>query len=99
MKVISFETTREMREAIDSNDYNISKSIVEELKKKIHYNKPFKIISLYVKDVDSYLDFDLDPEDFEECLNLSLQNFEKNEDYEGCADIINMLEYLKEKNR
>ena len=95
MKVIRYETVAEMKEAVDTVSFEISKAIVEGISKNIDKKEPYMILSLYTKDVDSYLDFTMDPKEHKDALLINLENFEKMEDYEGCSNIMELIKKIK----
>ena len=95
MKVIRFETVAEMKEAVDTVSFEISKAIVEGISKNIDKKEPYMILSLYTKEADSYLDFTMDPKEHKDALLINLENFEKMEDYEGCFNIMELIKKIK----
>jgi uncharacterized protein YlxP (DUF503 family) len=95
---ITFETALEFENLIKNGDYNLSCLIIdislENLKNK---RKVIPILSVYTIDEDMIFDITLDREDIEQTLNQNLNIMEKFEDYERCQQIVEGLNFLKNK--
>ncbi len=56
-------------------------------------------MSIYLKDEQLLLDVTVDRKDFEYVLETNLSKYEAHELYEGCAEIVNALKFLREKKK
>lgn len=97
MKVIEYETVEDLKFSMNNKSYEISKGIIEGIKENKNKTDKYLLLSLYAKDVDTYLDVTVSPNDYEECLKLNLKIMEREEDYEGCMDVIELMKYFNIK--
>jgi hypothetical protein len=85
---------------IEAGDIRIAKALVETILKNLKGRKRhIPAMSIYLKDEQLLLDVTVDRKDFEYVLETNLEKYEAHELYEGCAEIINALKFLREKKK
>lgn len=96
MKEITVKNADELAELMEAGSYEISKSIVNNIIKNLDTDKKhIHVVSIFcISDAEMY-DLTLERNKFLETLEMNLPMFEKNEDYVGCAQIIESINQLK----
>jgi hypothetical protein len=80
-------------------DLRISKALVETILKNLNSRKRhLHALSIFVENEETIYDVTVDRQDFVETLESNLSIYEENELYEGCAEIVKALKFLKTKN-
>ena len=93
---VTVKNSEELMLLMDKGDYKISKSLVENIlinlktkKKRIH------VISVFCEEYNEIYDLTLERNNFLNTLEKNLEMFERHENYEGCAKILEAISQLK----
>ena len=96
---ISVFDSEEFEELISQRDLRISKALVETILKNLKGRKRhLHALTVLVEQDQTIYDITVDRNDFITTLEQNLPVYEKNELYEGCAEILKALKFLKTKN-
>jgi hypothetical protein len=97
---ISVFDSEEFEEMIAKRDLRISKALVETILKNLKGRKRhLHALSVIVEQDQTIYDITVDRKDFVTTLENNLPIYEENELYEGCAEIVNAIKFLKEKEK
>jgi len=95
---ISVFDSDEFEELIVQRDVRISKALVETILKNLNGRKRhLHAFSVLVEQEQTIYDITVDRQDFLKTLESNLPIYEKHELYEGCAEIVKAIKFLKEK--
>jgi hypothetical protein len=90
--------SEEFEELVASRDLRISKALVETILKNLKGRKRhLHALSILVEQEQTIYDITVDRQDFIITLEQNLPVYEKYELYEGCAEIVKAIEFLKKK--
>ena len=91
--------SEEFEKMVALRDLRISKALVETILKNLNSRKRhLHALSIFVENEETIYDVTVDRQDFVETLESNLSIYEENELYEGCAEIVKALKFLKTKN-
>jgi hypothetical protein len=97
---ISVFDSEEFEELIQQRDLRISKALVETVLKNLKGRKRhLHAMSILVEMEEAIYDITIDRNDFLTTLEGNLPIYEKHELYEGCAEIVRAIKFLKEKQK
>jgi hypothetical protein len=97
---ISVFDSEEFEEMIAKRDLRISKALVETILKNLNGRKRhLHALSVIVEQDQTIYDITVDRKDFLTTLENNLPIYEEHELYEGCAEIVNAIKFLKEKEK
>jgi hypothetical protein len=97
---ISVFDSEEFEEMIAKRDLRISKALVETILKNLKGRKRhIYALSVVIEQEQTIYDITVDREDFIVTLENNLPIYEEHELYEGCAEIVNAIKFLKEKKK
>jgi hypothetical protein len=97
---ISVFDSEEFEEMIAKRDLRISKALVETILKNLKGRKRhLHALSVLIEQDQTIYDITVDRKDFVTTLENNLPIYEENELYEGCAEIVNAIKFLKEKEK
>jgi hypothetical protein len=97
---ISVFDSEEFEELIQQRDLRISKALVETVLKNLKGRKRhLHAMSVLVEMEEAIYDITIDRNDFLTTLEGNLPIYEKHELYEGCAEIVKAIKFLKEKQK
>jgi hypothetical protein len=100
MKSFDVNNGEEFENMIEKGDIRIAQALVETILKNLKGRKRhIPAMSIFLKDEELILDVTVDREDFAYVLETNLPKYEAYELYEGCAEIVKALEFLKNKKR
>ena len=95
---ISVFDSDEFEKMVAKRDLRISKALVETILKNLNGRKRYiHALSVLVENEEAIYDVTVDRQDFVETLESNLSIYEENELYEGCAEIVNAIKFLKTK--
>ena len=95
---ISVFDSDEFEELIQQRDLRISKALVETVLKNLKGRKRhLHAMSVLVEQEETIYDITVDRNDFLVTLESNLPIYEHYELYEGCAEIVKAINFLKEK--
>jgi hypothetical protein len=95
---ISVFDSDEFEELVSMRDLRISKALVETILKNLKGRKRhLHALSVLVEQEQTIYDITVDRQDFVMTLEQNLPIYEKYELYEGCAEIVKAIKFLKEK--
>jgi hypothetical protein len=90
--------SEEFEELVAKRDLRISKALVETILKNLKGRKRhLHALSILVEQEQTIYDITVDRQDFVTTLEQNLPVYEKYELYEGCAEIVKAINFLKEK--
>jgi hypothetical protein len=90
----------EFEELIAQRDVRISKALVETILKNLKGRKRhLHALSVLVEQDQTIYDITVDRQDFVTTLENNLPVYEKYELFEGCAEIVKAISFLKEKEK
>jgi hypothetical protein len=90
----------EFEELITQRDVRISKALVETILKNLKGRKRhLHALSVLVEQDQTIYDITVDRQDFVTTLENNLPVYEKYELFEGCAEIVKAISFLKEKEK
>ena len=96
---ISVIDSEEFEKMVAQRDLRISKALVETVLKNLTGRKRhIHALSILVENEEAIYDVTVDRQDFVETLQNNLSIYEENELYEGCAEIVKAIKFLKTKN-
>ena len=96
---ISVFDSEEFEKMIAKRDLRISKALVETVLKNLKGRKRYiHALSVLVETEETIYDVTVDRVDFVNTLENNLSIYEENELYEGCAEIVKAIKFLKEKD-
>jgi hypothetical protein len=97
---ISVFDTDEFEELVSQRDLRISKALVETILTNLKGRKRhLHALSVLVEQEQTIYDITVDRQDFIKTLESNLPIYEKHELYEGCAEIVKAITFLKEKQK
>jgi hypothetical protein len=100
MKSFDVNNSEEFEGMIENGDIRIAQALVETILKNLKGRKRhIPAMSIFLKDEELILDVTVDREDFAYVLETNLPKYEAHELYEGCAEIVKALEFLKTKKK
>jgi hypothetical protein len=92
--------SEEFEEMIAKRDLRISKALVETILKNLKGRKRhLHALSVIIEQEQTIYDITVDRKDFLTTLENNLSIYEEHELYEGCAEIVNAIKFLKEKEK
>jgi hypothetical protein len=95
---ISVFDSEEFEKMVAQRDLRISKALVETILKNLTGRKRYlHALSVLVENEETIYDVTVDRQDFVETLESNLSIYEENELYEGCAEIVKAIKFLKTK--
>jgi hypothetical protein len=95
---ISVYDSNEFEELIQQRDLRISKALVNTVLKNLKGRKRhLHALSVLVEQEQTIYDITVDREDFLITLENNLPIYEQHELYEGCAEIVEAIKFLKAK--
>ncbi len=96
---ISVFDSDEFEKMVVKRDLRISKALVETILKNLNGRKRYiHALSVLVENEEAIYDVTVDRQDFVETLESNLSIYEENELYEGCAEIVKAIKFLKTKD-
>ena len=96
---ISVFDSEEFEELISQRDLRISKALVETILKNLKGRKRhLHALTVLVEQDQTIYDITVDRNDFITTLEQNLPVYERNELYEGCAEIVTAVKFLKCKD-
>ena len=96
---ISVFDSEEFEELISQRDLRISKALVETILKNLKGRKRhLHALTVLVEQDQTIYDITVDRNDFITTLEQNLPVYERNELYEGCAEIVTAVKFLKGKD-
>jgi len=97
---ISVFDSDEFEELIQQRDLRISKALVETVLKNLKGRKRhLYALSVLVEQEQTIYDITVDRKDFLVTLENNLPIYEQHELYEGCAEIVKAINFLKSKTK
>jgi hypothetical protein len=97
---ISVFDSDEFEELIQQRDLRISKALVNTVLKNLKGRKRhLHALSVLVEQEQTIYDITVDREDFLITLENNLPIYEQHELYEGCAEIVKAINFLKSKTK
>jgi hypothetical protein len=92
--------SEEFEDMITKRDLRISKALVETILKNLKGRKRhLHALSVLIEQEQTIYDITVDRQDFIVTLENNLSIYEEHELYEGCAEIVNAIKFLKEKKK
>jgi len=92
--------SEEFEDMIAKRDLRISKALVETILKNLKGRKRhLHALSVLIEQEQTIYDITVDRQDFIITLENNLPIYEEHELYEGCAEIVNAIKFLKEKKK
>ena len=96
---ISVFDSEEFEKMIAKRDLRISTAMVETILKNLTGRKRYiHALSVLVETEETIYDVTVDRQDFVTTLESNLSIYEENELYEGCAEIVKAIKFLKTKD-
>lgn len=90
-----FETINDFEIAIEEGDFRIAKIIVETIIDNINTKKKnIYVMNFYIEETGESLDFTISRENFADTLEKNIKFYEREELYEMCAVIQNLIKKL-----
>jgi hypothetical protein len=97
---ISVFDSDEFEELVSQRDLRITKALVETILNNLKGRKRhLHALSVLVEQDQTIYDITVDRQDFVTTLENNLPIYEKHELYEGCAEIVKAITFLKEKQK
>ena len=97
---ISVFDSDEFEELVTQRDLRISKALVETILKNLKGRKRhLHALSVLIEQDQTIYDITIDTQEFVHTLEQNLPIYEKHELYEGCAEIVKAITFLKEKQK
>ena len=95
---ITVNNTEEFQELVDNKDFRIAKAVVDGILNNINSKKKhIHVLSITCLEEGEIYDITVDRNDFITTLESNLPIYEKHELYEGCAEIVKAIKFLKER--
>ena len=90
--------SNEFEDLVTQRDLRISKALVETILKNLKGRKRhLHALTVLIEQEQTIYDITIDRKEFIPTLEQNLPIYEKNELYEGCAEIVKAIEFLKKK--
>jgi hypothetical protein len=90
--------SNEFENLVTQRDLRISKALVETILKNLKGRKRhLHALTVLIEQEQTIYDITIDRKEFIPTLEQNLPIYEKNELYEGCAEIVKAIEFLKKK--
>ena len=90
--------SNEFEDLVAQRDLRISKALVETILKNLNGRKRhLHALTILVEQEQTIYDITIDRKEFIHTLEQNLPVYEKNELYEGCAEIVKAIDFLKKK--
>jgi hypothetical protein len=97
---ISVFDSDEFEELVTQRDLRISKALVETILKNLKGRKRhLHALSVLIEQEQTIYDITIDRNEFVNTLEQNLPIYEKHELYEGCAEIVKAIKFLKDKQK
>jgi hypothetical protein len=97
---ISVFDSEEFEELVTQRDLRISKALVETILKNLKGRKRhLHALSVLIEQDQTIYDITIDRKEFVNTLEQNLPIYEQHELYEGCAEIVKAINFLKEKQK
>ena len=97
---ISVFDSDEFEELVAQRDLRISKALVETILNNLKGRKRhLHALSVLVEQDQTIYDITIDRKEFVNTLEQNLSIYEKHELYEGCAEIVKAISFLKDKQK
>ena len=97
---ISVFDSEEFEELVAQRDLRISKALVETILVNLKGRKRhLHALSVLIEQDQTIYDITIDRQEFVKTLENNLPVYEKHELYEGCAEIVKAIIFLKEKQK
>ena len=90
--------SNEFEDLVAQRDLRITKALVETILKNLNGRKRhLHALTVLVEQEQTIYDITIDRKEFIHTLEQNLPVYEKNELYEGCAEIVKAIDFLKKK--
>jgi hypothetical protein len=97
---ISVFDSNEFEELVAQRDLRISKALVETILNNLKGRKRhLHALSVLIEQEQTIYDITIDRNEFVNTLEQNLPIYEKHELYEGCAEIVKAIKFLKDKQK
>jgi hypothetical protein len=97
---ISVFDSEEFEELVAQRDLRISKALVETILGNLKGRKRhLHALSVLIEQEQTIYDITIDRNEFVNTLEQNLPIYEKHELYEGCAEIVKAIKFLKDKQK
>jgi hypothetical protein len=97
---ISVFDSNEFEELVAQRDLRISKALVETILNNLKGRKRhLHALSVLIEQDQTIYDITIDRKEFVNTLEQNLSIYEKHELYEGCAEIVKAIKFLKDKQK
>jgi hypothetical protein len=97
---ISVFDSEEFEELVTQRDLRISKALVETILGNLKGRKRhLHALSVLIEQEQTIYDITIDRNEFVNTLEQNLPIYEKHELYEGCAEIVKAIKFLKDKQK
>ena len=97
---ISVFDSDEFEELVAQRDLRISKALVETILNNLKGRKRhLHALSVLIEQDQTIYDITIDRQEFVNTLEQNLSIYEKHELYEGCAEIVKAIKFLKDKQK
>jgi hypothetical protein len=97
---ISVFDSDEFEELVTQRDLRISKALVETILNNLKGRKRhLHALSVLIEQEQTIYDITIDRNEFVNTLEQNLPIYEKHELYEGCAEIVKAIKFLKDKQK
>jgi hypothetical protein len=97
---ISVFDSEEFEELVTQRDLRISKALVETILKNLKGRKRhLHALSVLIEQDQTIYDITIDRKEFVNTLEQNLPIYEQHELYEGCAEIVKAIKFLKDKQK
>ena len=97
---ISVFDSDEFEELVTQRDLRISKALVETILGNLKGRKRhLHALSVLIEQEQTIYDITIDRKEFVNTLEQNLPIYEKHELYEGCAEIVKAIKFLKDKQK
>jgi hypothetical protein len=97
---ISVFDSDEFEELVTQRDLRISKALVETILGNLKGRKRhLHALSVLIEQEQTIYDITIDRNEFVNTLEQNLPIYEKHELYEGCAEIVKAIKFLKDKQK
>ena len=97
---ISVFDSEEFEELVTQRDLRISKALVETILNNLKGRKRhLHALSVLIEQDQTIYDITIDRKEFVNTLEQNLPIYEQHELYEGCAEIVKAIKFLKDKQK